>query len=491
MEGMNEKSINYDVVGVFPIRIVETAPRDQFYAVVASLLRLIPYCTRMAFITPSIVIRRENQFSLRSTERKALHRFGPQSRARYHAVAARSQRTSRTVDKLYFATCARGLGEFLASELTSRHVRAQVVHVAASGVTFRGDTATAYRACLWLRTATRVLEHLSTVRTGDVYEAIRECDVRWDEVIGRHSTFEVQVRPQYEKLQVRAKDAVCDELRDAGRGKPPKPDGTADVTLFIAVHENTTKIYQSLVGGSLHKRGYRGEVMHRGSLNETVAAGMLYMAGYDPEGVRLEGDGDIVDPMCGSGSLVLEAALLRHQIAPGLLRRTKFAFENSPQFDRQLYEACRREAIAAEKHDIAPMLLGTDRHHGAVELAKEARHIAGLRDSIELYMRDITRVRLRNPPALVLCNPPWGRRLEAGEAWYQLGQWLREEAPESTAVVLSGDAQATRAMRMKAKRKFPLRIGNVDCRVLVYDVLKKKVVQVEEETDVHPALPIS
>lgn len=447
----------------------------------------------MAFVSPSTSIRgaeKDHSFRALSRNRREAYRLRRCFTLRFSASVRNTIENANGDNKLYFATCARGLGEFLATELTSKHIRAKVVDVANSGVTFRGDTATGYRACLWLRTATRVLEHLSTVRTGDIYDAIRDCDVRWHELIGAHNTFDVQVRPQFEKLQVRAKDAICDALRDAGRAKPEKPYGAADVSLFVAVHNDTTKIYISLVGNSLHKRGYRSEIVHKGSLNETVAAGMLYMAGFNPEGVRNGGgNGDIVDPMCGSGSLLLEAALLQQQVAPGLLRKSAFAFEKSPLFDRSLYMACRREAIDAENRTTRMNLLGADKHNGAVNLAKEARYIAEMRDSIELCTRDISRVRLREPPSLVVCNPPWGQRLDPGDAWYKLGQWLRNEAPESTAVVLSGDAQATRAIRMKARRKYPLRIGNVDCRVLVYDVLKKKTPVDTGETDVLPTQP--
>eukprot|EP00171_Calliarthron_tuberculosum_P016636 IDg16636t1 len=376
----------------------------------------------------------------------------------------------------YFATCARGLGEVLANELRSPHINAEVLHIASSGVHFRGNEdghGTAYRACIWLRTATRVLHTLFTAQVyahsehelpNAVYDAIKTAaDWRFLLRDGR-STFSVQVRASVASerlLRTRAKDAICDALRDAhSESLPDRPmrHGAADLPLFIALHADTLTLYADMTGDSLHKRGYRqdGGAVHRGALNETVAAGILYHAGFQPDGSYMRKDGTIleelalVDPMCGSGTLLLEAALLRAQMAVGLYRRASFPFERAPDFNSNAFNSARDSA-----RDMA-------------QTARPRRATAARR-------RHSRRLRLREAPALVVSNPPWGRRLDAGDAWHDLGMFLREEAPESTAVFLSGDAGVTRELRMKARKRVPVRIGNVDCRILVYDVLKKKV----------------
>lgn len=464
---------------------------------------------------------------------------------------------------VYFATCARGLGDVLAAELRSPLVDADVLHVAASGVRFRsrgsGHT-TAYRACLWLRTATRVLHHIHTAPldvsdsdshsrfhsrsrlhsqsnvsssgyalTDAVYQATRR-GANWPLLLddGRRS-FSVQIRASTLRddeggsleraLQTRVKDAVCDELRDAGCEKPAPPDNhaVADVPLFVAVAQGSVSLYRDMAGASLHKRGYRADAaQHRGALNEAVAAGMLYLAGFAPDGsfdsqrhttsstrsknIRNNTDGDnagnsgdgwddendviIVDPMCGSGTLLVEAALLRLQVAVGLYRRSAFPFERWADFDAEAYAGVRRVAISAQRADdsLRARLYGGDVNASALSLARHNVARTRLDKLVQLHHSNIRHLNLNlNPTSghngartLVICNPPWGRRLEEHDAWYELGQFLRNQAAGSTAVLLSGDAAITRSLRMKARNRFPVRTGNVDSRVLIYDVLPKK-----------------
>lgn len=398
----------------------------------------------------------------------------------------------------YFATCARGLGDLLATELEATHINAEVLHIAASGVLFRGTEPghlIAYRACLWLRTATRVLHrlaevdvdaHMASAVPDAVYDAVKH-GADWPSLLreGRAS-FSVQVRASASSgaservLRMRAKDAVCDRLRDERCHMPERPDrhGAADVPLFMALHGGTLTLYADMAGDSLHKRGYRADgAVHRGALNETVAAGVLYRAGFRPDGTFGDiSDVSIVDPMCGSGTLLLEAALLRTQAAVGLFRRAPFPFEHASDFDRAAFDEARQAAAAALRPEAIESLrlLGADVHRGALSLAQRDVEETRLKNAIELRHCDIRRLHLREAPTLVVSNPPWGRRLEEGDAWYDLGQFLREEAAGSTAVFLSGDATVTRELRMKARNRFPVRIGNVDCRVLVYDVLPKR-----------------
>ncbi|KAA8497094.1 putative RNA methyltransferase slr0064 [Porphyridium purpureum] len=438
---------------------------------------------------------------------------------------------------VFFATCARGLGEYLAMELDPQYERAgqrqfgTIVHqVLPSGVFFSANAlAGGYAASLWSRTATRVLAELAVLElpenpdaspAQEVYEAVQNA-VDWSAVVLPGMTISVTTRValgemlNQNTLRIRVKDAVCDALRAAVGEKPlpPAENVQANVPLFITLNRTELRVYRDLAGASLHKRGYKGEsAMHRSSLNETVAAGMLYMSGATPTELvpdiskRFQGSKKkpvVVDPMCGSGTLLCEAALLDLQIAPGLFRQ-EFCFECWPDHDAKAFQAlldhahdCRREAARFD-------FWGNDVHGASVRLAQKGSVRAGLDDVIRWTNSDVLDVPRPGEVSmtglawtcgavvLTLSNPPWGMRLNDGsdelfssdaaydgddqsdmgteQSWKALGNFLRECAPESSAYLLSGSSFYSRFLRLKADRRMPVRIGNVDCRVLKYDI---------------------
>lgn len=444
---------------------------------------------------------------------------------------------------LYFATCARGLGQLLARELEADPINAQVLEIAASGVRFRGSEegyVTGYRACLWLRTAIRVLFEVSRgeldlAETDDsghvsraVYEFVKRC-ANWAYYLQDGSkSFSIQARvseglsnerkqrrasgerrtwrnekqrgggvwspsmyPGEHTVQVIAKDAICDALRDEGAEKSQKPTShsDADVPLFITLHGRSICVYQDMAGASLHKRGYRSDnALHKSSLNESVAAGMLYLAGFRPDGsFSKDRSGNengkveteplvIVDPMCGSGTLLIEAALLRLRVAVGLYRR-RFAFEGWRDYDERMFKWVVEEAISMQRADadIGATFIGNDLDGSALRLARKNLEQTRLSAVVSLHQCDTKEFFLPRAPTLTISNPPWGLRLEGEtEAWKKLGFFLREFGGGCVAVFLSGDSEVTRGLRMKARRKVAVRIGNVDTRVVIYDVLPKR-----------------
>ncbi len=402
---------------------------------------------------------------------------------------------------------------------------------------------TGMRACLWLRTAIRVLHQIAhsdfAVRPenrndyldgADVYRFVRE-SVDWGAILGDGAfSFSIKVRLSHVKkrplgrsrreeygrfresryqesflteslVQVRAKDAICDALRDAGFDKPPRPEthASADLPLFIVVHGCSITVYRDMAGTSLHKRGYRSSIpLHVSSLNECVSAGMSYIAGLKPDGSFENGSTHsapidsveeltIIDPMCGSATLLIEAALCIKQVAVGLFR-SQFAFQRWDDFDAQIFSKIVTEAreIARTCEHKTFTLIGNDINREAVSLARQGIRNAGLSDDIQVYNEHIRDFAIPRSPTLVLSNPPWGMRLgEEKEAWLDMGDFLRQFCAGSTAVLLSGDSGLTKGLRMRARRKYPVRIGNVDTRVLLYDVLTyEQVVEIKLETAV-------
>jgi putative N6-adenine-specific DNA methylase len=372
----------------------------------------------------------------------------------------------------YFATCAKGLEEVLAAELRSPWIGAADVEPGASGVAFRGSWAVGYRANLWLRTAVRVLVELARGPAPDpdaLYRLARS--VEWPRWMRLDQTFSVEARVRDSGIThskyaaLRVKDALCDVFRDATKGSRPNVDvAGADLPLFVTIYRNAAVLYRDMSGQTLHKRGYR-DAMHKSSLNETVAAGMLLLSGWD-------GRTPIVDPMCGAGTLVIEAALLALRRAPGLTR-LRFPFEEWPDFDRRVWRECREAAAGAALERLPYRIEGNDRHAGAISLAKKDAASAGVARFVRFTRGEVADFAPEAPPSHVFVNPPWGERLadEGVEGSYrQLRDFLKGRCAGSEAWLLSGTRGPTRFLGMKATRRFPIRIGKVDCRILHYDV---------------------
>lgn len=399
----------------------------------------------------------------------------------------------------FFATCARGLGPLLATEVSSSYVGGAIESVANSGVLFHGGWDVGYRACLWLRTAMRVLVLLGELEVDvgeDIYGRVYDMGVNWGELVGRGGTFGVEARFSREAygdrmghwIQRRVKDAICDWIKNEGGWRPEKP-GTyalADVGFFVTLYEGRLAIYRDMSGFSLHKRGYRGtRKVHRSVLNETVAAGMLLWGGFDPQGRYYGKDGvekeevTVVDPMCGSGTILIEAALLRLRVAPGLYR-SQWPFERWPDFEPKKWLQAVEDASALQLGDqeAKAVFLGNDWHSGALELSDIAVRSQRLGSIVKLSNIDTGDLRLSSSyaeNAVLFSNPPWGERIgDEEESWYCLGQFLRKEMPDRLAFLLSGNKHATRKLRMKMSRRTPVRIGNTDCRFLEYKVLPRK-----------------
>lgn len=260
----------------------------------------------------------------------------------------------------FYATCHPGLEAVVAAELAGRSIGAANIHPGKAGVSFTGDLSVGYRANMWLRSAIRVLQLLGeTLLDGrrpageEVYAAFREGGA-WQRLLAPGQTFSVESRvwscsnlTSSQLLSVRAKDAVCDAIRDARGTKPapPEPGRVADLPLYCTAYHDRLSIYRDMSGASLHRRGYR-QAMHRASLNEAAAAGILQLAGWH-QACRQEG-AVLADPMCGSGTFLIEAALMATDVAPGSFRRW-WPFTQWPDYDRDAWRQV-VEAAAAERH---------------------------------------------------------------------------------------------------------------------------------------------
>ena len=442
-----------------------------------------------------------------------------------------------TAELQFFATCAPGLEAVLAAELMGPHIGAFNVRPGRAGVSFSGDQGTGMRGVLWLRTAIRVLLKLASrdlvPRPGGrgadaLYDFIRRA-AQWKHLLPRGQTFSVNARvwdcldlPSEALAATRTKDAICDALRDATGEKPepPPPGSPADLPLFLTCHRDKALLYRDMCGTSLHKRGYRtGDAIHRAALNETVAAGVVALLNWPgapqalhpaaPPSAGSTAGSVVVDPMCGSGTLLIEAAMMATHRAPGLLRSSPWPFQAWPDMEPATWHTAQEQARQAVIEAPAqPLLLyGADSHSGALQLAQSAATRARVDHLISFQQADVRAWAPPLPPGAsvthVAVNPPWGGRLQGGpspggdappgtaaisgdgfeedgdllETWFQLGLFLKRHCAGADVGVLTANREAAAKLFLSPKRKLPLTVGGIDCRLLQFTMLPPKVKQ--------------
>lgn len=307
----------------------------------------------------------------------------------------------------FFATAAKGTEALLAMELSELGLPR--VRADRGGVYFGATEEDAYRACLWSRIALRVHEPLRSFecRNGDdLYEGVRSID--WSQYLAGEQTLAVRAAGRSEQLThthfiaVKAKDAVVDQLREQRGTRPSVDRDSPDVLLFVHLARDRATVNLDYSGSSLHEHGFRSRE-GTAPIRETLAAALVRFSGWT-------GDSPLVDPMCGSGTLLLEAGLWAARRAPGLSRE-RFGFERWSSFDataaRKLARL-REEARAGERP--APPLFGSDTDRRALEQTQNNAARAGLR--VELAELPFTRVQPRGSRGGLLANPPYGQRLE-------------------------------------------------------------------------------
>ena len=370
----------------------------------------------------------------------------------------------------YFAVCSLGLEEVLAAEL--RDLGASSVEPVRAGAQFRGDLRVGYRANLWLRTAIRVQETLArgeAQNRDELYDLVASLD--WSQHMRVDQTLAVDASVRDSFLtdsrfggQI-VKDGIVDQFRQRHGSRPNVDRKCPDLPIKLHLYKREATLYRDLTGTSMHKRGYR-PIQVKSPLNESIAAGLLLLSGWDRAT-------SLLDPMCGSGTFAIEAALLAGDRAPGLNRL--FAFEMWPDFDEDAWTELRSEAEErAEKgaSDIPP-IEAADRHRGALSIAKQAAETAGVTQHVRFTVANVRDLEPAFNPATIFVNPPYGDRLREDDlvdSWRDLGAFLRDRCGGAKAFVLSGNPELTRHLGMRASRKWPFRNGPIDCRLLQYEV---------------------
>lgn len=369
----------------------------------------------------------------------------------------------------FFCPCPRGLEPALRDELSG--LGAQELAVTDGGVSFGGEFALCYTVNLQSRIASRVLWRLAQARyrdENDIYDAARK--VRWTDHFDVDASIRIDVTAirspvkSLEFVTLRVKDAVCDVFRDA-QGRRPDVDTRAPgvrIQAFLTREEAT--FYLDTSGEPLFKRGYRTEA-GEAPLRENLAAGILRLSGWQPEQALL-------DPMCGSGTFLTEAAMIARRIAPG--SRRAFGFEKLKRFDRRRWET-ERESAKRNETATKTAIFGSDRYGDALKLARANLAVLGLEDAVMLKQANVLEM---PPPAasgIMVTNPPYGVRMDEQEElakfYPQLGDALKKKYSGWTAYILSADMRLPKLIGLKASKRTPLFNGALECRLFEYKLV--------------------
>jgi putative N6-adenine-specific DNA methylase len=370
----------------------------------------------------------------------------------------------------FFVPCPKGLEAELVAELTELGIAD--ARPAPGGAAFRGGLTDAWRVNLWSRLAVRVLWRVGEGRyrlESDLYDAALKVD--WPGLFDVGRTIAVHTVARNSPLQslnfasLKIKDAVCDRFRAELGERPSVDTRSPEVPLLLYLTAERYSLYIDLSGEPLNRRGFRVEPA-AAPLNENLAAGLLRLAGWHP-GIPF------FDPMMGGGTLLIEAAMMWLNRAPGLKRH--FAFENLKGFERIAWQRLRKDAEAAA-HDPEPLpIFGADVDPAMVRATGLNLKAAGLLDCVQLLEADFLEVDA--PPAgpgIIVSNPPYGVRLtlEDTAAFYKgMGDVLKRRYPGWSACFISADEQFPKAIGLRASRRTPLFNGPLECRLYEYRVV--------------------
>ena len=385
----------------------------------------------------------------------------------------------RTFEML--AKTFKGLEEILAQELIE--LGADEVQIERRAVRFRGDKALLYHANLCLRTASRVLVPIKSERLKVKGEKLKPEDwlyeqakaIDWSRYMTPETTFSIDATVYSDTFRnsrfvtYRIKDAIADYWMERANRRPnvklTEPD------LFVNIHIANEQITISLdsSGESLHKRGYR-VANTEAPINEALAAGMLLMAGW-------RGQTDFYDPMCGSGTLPIEAALIARNIAPGIFRKA-FAFEKWPDFDADLWSEIYNDD--SQEREFTHKIYGSDASFYAIQQAQKNIKSAGVARDIELRQIRLEELKptQQSDRPLIMMNPPYGERLASNKDMERLygaiGTALKHNWPGATAWIISSNDEAMKSIGLKPGKKYRLLNGELDCQFNRYDLFAGK-----------------
>jgi 23S rRNA G2445 N2-methylase RlmL len=372
----------------------------------------------------------------------------------------------------FLALTSIGLRDVLEEELNDLGFK--VIEKDLTGLSFESNWAGCYRANLCLRTATKILLPVldfPAYKPEDLYHNLRKHDftkyIRPDQTISVDAHTRESALQDQRLVAMKTKDAIVDQFREKFDIRPNVERDNPDLEIVVRVLKNTVSVAINTSGDSLSIRGYRKHAVEA-PIREHLAAGLLAMTGWD-------GKVPLLDPMCGSGTFLTEAALKALNVAPGTFRR-HFAFQGHLNFQPEVWSQVLDEVVEGEFDNIPAKLYGYDRDGKALISAKKNAEAAGVRESIIFEKGNVTTLQAIAgvPPGIVIVNPPYGERMGISEdlkdVYRDLAFSLKQNFKGWKLFLLSGNEELTGAMRLKAERKIKVYNGNLDCRFLEYNI---------------------
>ncbi|MDP1666014.1 MAG: bifunctional 23S rRNA (guanine(2069)-N(7))-methyltransferase RlmK/23S rRNA (guanine(2445)-N(2))-methyltransferase RlmL [Methylobacter sp.] len=378
-----------------------------------------------------------------------------------------------------FATTPKAMETILTDELQALGVNN--IKATLAGVSFQGDLETAYRACLWSRTANRILLVLSSfeVKTQeDLYNGVQKID--WFEHINPEDSFAVSFSAKNSAAinnthfgALKVKDAIVDQMRARFQTRPSINTEQPNIRINVYLNGENAQLSLDLSGESLHRRGYR-DVNIKAPMKENLAAAMLLRSGW-PQIAKQQGS--LIDPMCGSGTLLLEGAMIAADYAPGLLR-DYFGFTGWKKHDAQCWKKLRAEAEQRKKIGLEklPVIVGFDQNRHTVNTALAHIANAGLQNKIHVERRDIEDAEPAESwnPGLLICNPPYGERLgdeqETAELYKKFGESLKAHFTGWKAAMIISNPELGFRLGIRSQKPITLFNGALECKLLRLDI---------------------
>ncbi|WFS62488.1 THUMP domain-containing protein [Pseudodesulfovibrio thermohalotolerans] len=371
-------------------------------------------------------------------------------------------------------TCPRDMPEYLQAELAGLGYEQSTPLDA--GVEVRGSLADCMSLNLWVRTGHRVLFELKRFRAFDADELYREAKaIPWEEYIPVDSHFRVDASVRDTTVNdsrfagLRVKDAVADRFMELFKVRPDSGPDTHGVCLFLHWRENRATLYLDTTGEPLPRRGYRKRP-HKAPMQETLAAACILASNW-PETARR--GGHFIAPMCGSGTLPIEAALMAMNGAPGLLR-DEFAFMHIKGYEPDAWDELLGAAEDAEIPEIKGRIIATDHDPEAIEAARDNARLAGVGDFIEFAVCDFTETEVPEGPGVVMLNPEYGKRLGdmnmLKDVYRGIGDFFKQRCGGKTGYIFTGNMDLAKCVGLRTRRRRVFWNAKIECRLLEYEL---------------------
>jgi putative N6-adenine-specific DNA methylase len=367
------------------------------------------------------------------------------------------------------ATTMFGLEEVLAKEL--RDLGAQDVEIGIRNVSFKGDNGFMYKANITLRTAIRILKPIKSFKVydeEDLYKSIQK--IKWENYLDVDGTFSIgavvnskNFTTNSHYITLKSKDAIADYFRHKYSKRPNVDVKYPDLKIHVHIQKDWCTVSLDSSGDSLHKRGYRSAT-NIAPINEVLAAGMVLLSGYT-------GEENFIDPMCGSGTILIEAAMIANNI-PANINRKHFAFENWKDYDEDLYFLI-QDVLLKKIRSSHFKIMGFDKAPSAVRKAQDNVVNANLDEFIGVHHVNFFNSKKEVfGKTTILFNPPYGERLniDTEEFYKKIGDTLKNGYPDSTVWFITSDLQALKHVGLRTSKRILLKNGDLDCRFVRYDM---------------------